>query len=211
MERLLVQVNLTHQLMVKCDLGLHGSNRLASNSLLEALVFAHRSAEPSIAHAEHALRHCGRQIHYVAASAGFSNKYDLSEELSSTQKDWILKKKSELQNLMWEHCGIVRTRESLSKALPKIAEIYLEAKDFIKKQGVSTSAMELLNMVTVGELIVFSACQRRESRGLHFVKDFPDTEEAEMRSTVIETSLRKRHGLNGHSTSSQTQTTISTT
>eukprot|EP00210_Caulerpa_lentillifera_P002818 g2692.t1 len=180
--------------------GLHGANRLASNSLLEALVFAHRAAEPSIAHAEHALRHCGRQIHYVAASAEFSNKYPLSTQFSSEQESWIQRMKTEFQSLMWEHCGIVRSHENLSKTLPKLAAIYLEVKGFIKKNGVSVAAMELLNMVTVGELIVFSAFQRRESRGLHYVRDFPNTEQAEMRSTIIQTSLRKRHGLNQHST-----------
>ena len=162
--------------------------------MLEALVFAHRAAEPSIAHAEHAQKHCGREIHYAAASAEGSI-VPAPDELTQADLKWIQRKKKALRHLMWENCGIVRSQSCLNSTLPKIANLYLETKDFIKSRGVSTPAVELLNMITVGELIVFSASQRKESRGLHYVTEFPDLEEAELRATVIETSLRKRHGL----------------
>lgn len=175
-------------------LGLHGANRLASNSLLEALVFAHRAAEPSIAHAEHAQKHCGREIHYVAASAEYSMT-TAPDVLPAADAAWIQSKRQTLQRLMWENCGIVRSQTHLRSVLPQIASLYLEAQSFIKEKGISAPAIELLNMITVGELIVFSAAQRRESRGLHYVTEFPDVEEAELRATIIDTSLRKRHGL----------------
>lgn len=167
---------------------------MASNSLLEALVFAHRAVEPSVAHAEHAHRHCGREIHYAAASAEYSIPAS-PMELTSSDSSWIEQRRGALQNLMWENCGIVRSQNNLRSVLPELANLYLETKDFIKTKGVSTPAIELLNMITVGELIVFSAAQRRESRGLHYVREFPDLEEAELRATVIHSSLRKRHGL----------------
>jgi len=182
--------------------GVHGANRLASNSLLEALVFAHRAAEPSIAHAEHAQKHCGREIHYVAASADYSIVPE-PRKLTDADAEWIQKRRTTLQKLMWENCGIVRSQRHLLSVLPKIAGLYLETKEFIKRNGVSTAATELLNMITVGELIVFSAAQRRESRGLHYVKEFPEVEDAELRATVIDTSLRKRHGLKKNASASQ--------
>ena len=188
----------------RCVVGLHGANRLASNSLLEALVFAHRAAEPSIAHAEHAQKHCGREIHYAAASAEGSI-VPAPDELTPADLKWIQRKKRALRHLMWENCGIVRSQSCLHSTLPNIANLYLETKDFIKSRGVSTPAVELLNMITVGELIVFSASQRKESRGLHYVTEFPDLEEAELRATVIETSLRKRHGLKKSATAPSIQ------
>lgn len=187
-----------------CCLGVHGANRLASNSLLEALVFAHRAAEPSIAHAEHAQKHCGKEIHYAAASADHST-LTAQRALNVSDAKWIQERQTSLQTLMWENCGIVRSQKRLRSVLPKIACLYLETKEFIKSNGISTPAVELLNMITVGELIVFSAAQRRESRGLHYVTEYPDLHEAELRSTVIDTSLRKRHGLKKNTSASQFQ------
>lgn len=174
--------------------GLHGANRLASNSLLEALVFAHRAVGPSVAHAEHALRNCGSSVHYAAASALYSSRKG-PHVLPKHAADWVARKRAELPAIMWEKCGIVRTEAGLADALGSLAAMYIETKAMRKKYGVSVELAELLNMVTVGELVVYSAFQRKESRGLHYVKDYPSMVEHELEATVIETSLKKRYGM----------------
>lgn len=91
---------------VACS-GLHGANRLASNSLLEGLVFAERAVNPSVAHAEHALRNCGRQLHYAAASADFRGARG-ARELTPELAQWVSARRQELRDIMWRYCGIVR-------------------------------------------------------------------------------------------------------
>lgn len=91
---------------VACS-GLHGANRLASNSLLEGLVFAEKAINPSVAHAEHAMRNCGRQLHYAAASADFSGAR-AGRAPPATISTWAAGKRSELRTMMWKYCGIVR-------------------------------------------------------------------------------------------------------
>ncbi len=91
---------------VACS-GLHGANRLASNSLLEGLVFAERAVNPSVAHAEHALRHCSRQLHYAAASADFRGPR-AARELNPGLAEWVATRRQELRDVMWRCCGIVR-------------------------------------------------------------------------------------------------------
>ncbi|CAD7699405.1 unnamed protein product [Ostreobium quekettii] len=170
--------------------GLHGANRLASNSLLEGLVFAHRAAGPSVAHAEHALKSCSRALHYAAASAEFAGPQG-PRQLVPQAKEWVDEKTAELRALMWDACGIVRTREKMKMAASRLAEICVETKAFRKAYGVSTGLLELLNMATVGELVVFSALQRKESRGGHYVAEYPETGE-KVESTIISTSLKRR-------------------
>lgn len=183
---------------VSCS-GLHGANRLASNSLLEGLVFADRAAGPSVAHAEYAMRHCSRQLHYAAASADFSGSRS-PKPLAGQTLQWVKDKRQELRTLMWEACGIVRRTDQLQKALDAIAGMYVETKAVYKIHGVSTELVELFNLVTVGELIVSCALQRKESRGLHFNADYPSPVESECRSSVISSSLKLRYDLTRHKT-----------
>jgi L-aspartate oxidase len=174
---------------VACS-GLHGANRLASNSLLEGLVFADRAAGPSVAHAEYAARTCARQLHYAAASADFTGS-KAAKPLAGPAAEWVAAKRAEIKTVMWSAAGIVRRVEGLQAAQASLAAAYLEVKAAAKQYGVSTPMVELMNLATVAELIVSCALQRRESRGLHFSPDFPEMAPEAMPS-MIESSLKAR-------------------
>jgi len=142
--------------------GLHGANRLASNSLLEAMVFAHRC--------------------YMDASEKFS---DLSfrEDLpdwnaigTTAPKEMILITQSlkELQLLMSDYVGIVRNDIRLQRAMRRLDLLWVETEDLYKSAVVSPQLLELRNMITIGYLIVRSATFRKESRGLHYNTDYPE-------------------------------------
>jgi len=175
---------------VACS-GLHGANRLASNSLLEGLVFADRAAGPSVAHAEYAARTCSRQLHYAAASADFTGS-KAARGLAGPAAAWVAEKCAEIKALMWSAAGIVRRTEALVAAQTSLAATYLEVKAAYKQYGVSTPMVELMNLATVAELIVSCALQRRESRGLHFSPDFPELAPRAVPS-LIESSLKARY------------------
>lgn len=174
---------------VACS-GLHGANRLASNSLLEGLVFADRAAGPSVAHAEYAARTCGRQLNYAAASADFTGS-KAARPLDAPTEQWVAAKRAEIKALMWSAAGIVRRSAALQAAQAQLAATYLEVKAAYRQHGVSTPMVELLNLATVAELIVSCALQRRESRGLHFSPDFPDLAPKAVPS-LIESALKAR-------------------
>jgi L-aspartate oxidase len=174
---------------VACS-GLHGANRLASNSLLEGLVFADRAAGPSVAHAEYASRNCGRQLHYAAASSDFSGPR-AARPLAGATAEWVAAKRAEVRGLMWEACGIVRRTAALQRAQAQLAAAYVEVKAVYKHYGVNTQLVELMNLVTVAELIVSCALQRRESRGLHYSADYPIAA-ADTAPSVISSSLKSR-------------------
>ncbi|GAX79809.1 hypothetical protein CEUSTIGMA_g7249.t1 [Chlamydomonas eustigma] len=164
--------------------GLHGANRLASNSLLEGLVFADRAVNPSVAHAEYAFKNCGRQLHYAAASATFSGPR-AAHPLPPSLSAWAAEKRTELNAVMWRTCGIVRRRSELREALAYTTSLQLEAQAVLSNAGVNTAAQELVNLATVAGLVAACALQRKESRGGHYVLDYPETIEAQRRPSVV--------------------------
>ncbi|KAL4441044.1 hypothetical protein ABPG77_010475 [Micractinium sp. CCAP 211/92] len=175
---------------VACS-GLHGANRLASNSLLEGLVFANRAVGPSVAHAEHALRCAGGALRAAAASADFSGAR-APRPLSPAAAAWVAAKRGQLQELMWGAAGIVRRQADMKAALREIAQLYVETRALAQSYGVNTDLVELRNLVTVGELIMSSALQRRESRGLHSCVEYPEAVPQQAVPTVISTPAKKR-------------------
>ncbi|PSC69033.1 L-aspartate oxidase [Micractinium conductrix] len=180
---------------VACS-GLHGANRLASNSLLEGLVFANRAVGPSVAHAEHALRCAGGALRAAArAAAGDFSGPRAPRPLTPSAAAWVAAKRGELTEAMWRAAGIVRRQDDMKRALAKIAALYVETRTLAQSYGVSTELVELRNLVTVGELILSSALQRRESRGGHYCVDFPEAVPQECRATVISTPPKARLGL----------------
>jgi len=151
--------------------GLHGANRLASNSLLEALVLAHRAAEK--------VRSTKSKVRSQKLPVWESgNAYD-SDELVVVTHNW-----EEIRRLMWDYVGIVRTDKRLLRARARIQNLQREINQFYWDYKVSADLIELRNLALVAELIVECALQRKESRGLHYTLDYPELL-PEPRDTVL--------------------------
>ena len=151
--------------------GLHGANRLASNSLLECLVFG-RAAAADILSAP-------TQTYSRLPNWDESRVTDADEEVLITHT-W-----DELRRFMWNYVGIVRTDKRLSRALHRIHMLRDEVQEFYQHFKISNDLIELRNLLQVAELIVESAISRKESRGLHYSKDHPNLE-SEPIPTVLE-------------------------
>jgi L-aspartate oxidase len=147
---------------VSCT-GLHGANRLASNSLLECLVFGRAAAE-------HIRTRLNEPIEDVTIP-----HWDESQVTDSDEDVIIAHNWEELRRSMWDYVGIVRTDKRLQRALRRIELLKQEVHDYYSNYRVSNDLIELRNLIHVAELIVRSALARQESRGLHFNLDHPDT------------------------------------
>lgn len=151
--------------------GLHGANRLASNSLLEAMVFGHRAYLASIKRFEALEKGLTQGI-----SWGGSNIPDWNAEGTKEPKEMILITQSlkELQQIMSDYVGIVRTNVRLARASKRLDLLFDETEDLYRSTKVSPQLCELRNLISVGYLIVKGASFRKESRGLHFNTDYPE-------------------------------------
>lgn len=141
--------------------GLHGANRLASNSLLESLVFSHRAAMKALEN-NHRITH----KHEIP---------DWNDEGTVLNEEMILitQTKKELQNIMSNYVGIVRSNLRLQRALDRLQILYRETEDLYIKSIVTQEICELRNLIKIGYLIIKQATDRKESRGLHFNIDYP--------------------------------------
>jgi len=146
--------------------GLHGANRLASNSLLEALVFAHRCAEDI----RERFREKGEKLAVV------ENLPDWNAQGTREPKEMILITQSlkELQSVMSDYVGIVRNNTRLQRAMRRLDLLHEETEELYKTSVLSPQLCELRNLITIGYLIVKSAEFRKESRGLHYNTDYPE-------------------------------------
>jgi L-aspartate oxidase len=156
--------------------GVHGANRLASNSLLEALVFAQRAADVS------------RERVGLKEALPEIPPWDESGTLNS--EEWVLisHNRREIQEVMWDYVGIVRSRLRLERAQRRLHVLKQEVKDFYDRTRVSEGLIELRNLATVADLIVRSAMLRKESRGLHYTTDHPERDDARwLHDTIIST------------------------
>ncbi len=141
--------------------GLHGANRLASNSLVECMVFAKATA--------HAIEHAGL-AHPLAIPLWDDSRVTDANEAVVISHNW-----DELRRFMWDYVGIVRTNKRLERAAHRIALLQSEIHEYYAHFHVTRDLLELRNLVLVADLIVRCAQARHESRGLHFTKDYPET------------------------------------
>ena len=155
--------------------GLHGANRLASNSLLEGLVFAHRAANK-----------LGKQIDSLRdAPWPEVPNWEIGGAIPSDEAVVVTHNWAELRETMWNYVGIVRSDARLRRAARRIALLKEEVHEYYWRYLITRDLLELRNIVTVAELIVSCAASRKESRGLHYTIDYPNPDQKFARDTVI--------------------------
>ena len=155
--------------------GVHGANRLASNSLLEAVVFSHRAA----------LDAAGRLASIRIVSPDTIPAWDDSGTVDT--EEWVLLSHNlhEVKSIMWDYVGIVRSNIRLHRALRRIRLLEKETENYYQRTRITAGLLELRNIVTTAKLIVVSALRRHESRGLHYTTDYPSQDNRLRRKDTI--------------------------
>jgi L-aspartate oxidase len=171
-ERARTDVNQLYVVGEAAFTGLHGANRMASNSLLECLVYG-RAAAADIARREADI-----------PPPPEAPDWDESQVRDSDEDVVISHNWDELRHFMWDYVGIVRTTKRLQRAKHRVDLLSAEIGEFYSNYRVTNDLLELRNLVTVSDLIICSALQRRESRGLHYTLDYPGLLN-EVRDTVL--------------------------
>jgi len=151
--------------------GLHGANRLASNSLLEAVVMAHRAAQNSITYLNNKI---------PSLPDWNSGPATTADEQVVIAHNW-----DEIRRLMWNYVGIVRTNKRLQRAATRIQALRDEVREFYWQTCVTSDLIELRNLATVAKLVIDCAIARKESRGLHYTLDHPHKSNEQVKDTVI--------------------------
>jgi L-aspartate oxidase len=158
--------------------GLHGANRLASNSLLECVVLGRSCAEDILGRA--------------TATGVVLPDWDESQVENADEQVVISHNWDELRLLMWNYVGIVRTTRRLERALHRIQFLRGEIDDYYANFRVNRDLLELRNLIDCAELIVRSALSRHESRGLHYSRDYPDPLPVSFPTILVRKTKRKR-------------------
>jgi L-aspartate oxidase len=166
--------------------GLHGANRMASNSLLECLVFAERAAQDIL-----------KKLPMLSAAAINIPEWDESQVSDSDEEVVVSHNWDELRRFMWDYVGIVRTNKRLSRAMRRLELLKEEIAEYYSNFRVTSDLLELRNLVIVAELIVRCAQQRTESRGLHFTQDYPELDNSQPPQNTVLTphNFKKPHSL----------------
>ncbi len=152
--------------------GLHGANRMASNSLLECFVYGMSAAQ-------HIQSQFNPEVSLPAVP-----EWDDSQVTDADEDVVILQNWDELRQTMWNYVGIVRTSKRLKRALHRIEMLKREITEYYEDYQVSKNLIELRNLVLVSEMIVRCAMERKESRGLHYTLDYPELA-PELRKTIL--------------------------
>jgi L-aspartate oxidase len=153
--------------------GVHGANRLASNSLLEAVVFADRAARDS------------KPLLDDSSEPVSCATYDTDSHRESVSNELVAELTERVRSIMWRYVGIVRTNQRLQKALDQVKAIEEVAEDLYENGKLSPQLIELRNTALVAELIIRSSLSRKESRGLNYNLDYPEAREEEKHDTVL--------------------------
>ena len=159
--------------------GLHGANRMASNSLLECLVFAERASEDILL-----------KLPNIPPTPKIPD-WDESKVSDSDEEVVVSHNWDELRHFMWDYVGIVRTDKRLSRAMSRVELLKKEIAEYYGNFRVTSDLLELRNLVIVAELIIRCAQQRKESRGLHYTLDYPETDNSKPPQNTILTPLAK--------------------
>ena len=162
--------------------GFHGANRLASNSLLECLVMAKRCSQDLT---KSILTYQKKDINLP--------KWDDSLVTESKERFAISHKWDELRKIMWNYVGIIRSNKRLKTAKEKIGVIEKEMNEYYYKYNITSEMLELRNIINVAKLIIDSALNRKESRGLHYSIDYPDTHKEYKKNSYIEGRKNEYH------------------
>jgi L-aspartate oxidase len=172
--------------------GLHGANRLASNSLLECLVFGEAAA---------------KNIDLTAKSRQLAEHipdWDESRVTDSDEEVVVSHNWDELRRFMWDYVGIVRTDKRLQRALRRTDVLVREIEEYYSHFRISGDLIELRNLVQAATLIIRSAMLRHESRGLHYTLDYPKLSDNKENTVLVPPNYSKRlAALNNKSPASQ--------
>lgn len=153
--------------------GLHGANRLASNSLLEGLVFAHRAAQ------------LVTDLPMAPPDYSDVEEWSTGDAIPSDENVVVSQDWDELRRFMWNYVGIVRSNQRLERAERRHSMLQEEIKEYYWMYVITSDLLELRNIATVAQLIISCAKFRQESRGLHFTSDFPDEKPSFEKDTVL--------------------------
>lgn len=162
--------------------GLHGSNRLASNSLLEGLVFGARAVQPSVSHAEHVQAFCTDEVAMVADQSLVC----AGSPVTWRALEWCGRLRASLQSIMWKYAGIERSADGLFSGLQQVAVLEGEVNAFASIYGPNRDVLELRNLLQCAQMVLESALRRQESRGLHFRGDFPQSSDDYLMATTLQ-------------------------
>ncbi len=154
--------------------GLHGANRMASNSLLECLVFAQSASQ-------HILQNTAQNIINLKIPDWDESRVTDSDEEVVVTHNW-----DELRRFMWDYVGIVRTTKRLQRAASRVQLLLHEIEDYYGNFRITNDLLELRNLTVVADIIIRSALSRKESRGLHFILDFQHKDDThQIQNTII--------------------------